>query len=283
MANESIQVVSKEFKPLLSGKSRTYQLMGLRMDPHSKGFVCPQSRRIANKFLVKDGKAVKSFMFVSNHAPTTISGSMPANQLGSIVFTREGRGNIIISGDKPEDMELDRALFFHQQNISNIDKHWHVRPKAGQYVFRLLDPKAKAEADNKDFERRNTCENIISDMKVALQRDTYEVLFKQDATGIDSPIVKAALYKYVQKDAQAQNFLILNESEQMKAKVIIRDAYDKKFITKDDRAVRWVQGKEVICQKLPRKNIDQSLLVFLVTDDGKDILKTLKSMTEAKQ
>ncbi len=283
MANESIQVVSKEFKPLLPGKNRTYQLIGLRMDPLSKGFVCPQSRRIANRFLVKDGKAVKSFMFVSNHAPTASSGSVPAHQLGAIVFTREGRGNIIISGDKPEDMELDRALFFHQQNISNIDKSWHVRPKTGQYVFRLLDPKAKAEASNKNYERRNTCENIINDMKVALMRDTYEMLFKEDCTGIDSPIVKTRLYKYVQEDTQAQNFLALNESEQMKAKVIIREAYDKKFITKDDSSVRWVKGKELICARVARKSIDQSLLLFLITDDGKDILKILKELTEAKQ
>ena len=282
MANESISVLN-EFKPLPLGRNRTYQLLGLRMDPLSKGFVCPQSRRIANKFLIKDKKIVKSYVFAGSHAPTMSGGSLAANQLGSIVFTREGRGEIIISGDKPEDMELDKALFFHQQNLSNIDKPWHVRPKGGQFVFKLLDPKAKAEASNKNFERRNTCENIISEMKVALQKDTYEVIFKQDATGIDSPIVKAELYKYVQEDANAQNFLILNESEQMKAKVVIREAYDKKFITKDDSSVRWVDGKELICAKLPRKNIDQSFLVFLVTDDGKDILKTLKDLTGAKQ
>lgn len=287
MANEAISVIQDEFKPLPRGRVRTYELLGLRMDPESKGFVCPQSRRIANKFLVNDKKGVKdnvkSFVFVSNHAPTIESGSLTANQLGGIVFTREGRGRIIISGDKPENIELDKALFFHQQNISNIDKPWHVRPRTGQYVFRLLDPKAKAEFDNKNFERRNTCENIISDMKVALMRDTYEMLFKQDSEGFDSPVVRNKLYKYVQEDANAQNFLVLNSSEQMKAKVIIRDAYDKKFIMKDDKTVRWVNGKELICQKLPRKNMDQSFLIFLVTDDGKDVLKTLKDLTEAKQ
>ena len=282
MANEGISVLS-EFKPLPPRKTRTYQLLGLRIDPISKGFVCPQSRRIANKFLVQDKKIVKSFVFVSNHAPTTHGSSLPANQLGSIVFTTEGAGKIIISGDKPEDMELDKALFFHQQNKSNIDKPWHVRPRTGEYIFELLDPKAKAEFNNKNFERRNTCENIIADMKVAMLRDTYEVIFKQDSEGFDSPVVKTKLYEYVQEDANAQNFLILNESEQMKAKVIIRDAYDKKFIMKDDKSVRWVQGKELICAKLPRKNIDQTLLMFLVTDDGKDILKTLKDLTEAKQ
>lgn len=282
MANEGISVLN-EFKPLTPGRNRTYQLLGLRIDKDNKAFVCPQSRRIANKFLVNDKKGVKSYVFGANHAPTTTGSSLAPHQLGKIVFTREGRGNIIISGDKPEDMELDKALFFHQQNISNIDKPWHVRPKTGQYVFRLLDPKAKAEFANKNFERRNTCENIIGDMKVALQRDTYEVLFKQDCTGIDSPIVENALYEYVQKDAQAQNFLILNESEQMKAKVIIRDAYDKKLITKDDSSVRWVNGKELICAKIARKNIDQSLLLFLITDDGKDVLKTLKDLTKAKK
>lgn len=282
MANEGISVL-KEFNPLPSGRVRTYQLLGLRIDPISKGFVCPQSRRIANKFLVKDKNAVKSYVFGGSHAPTTAGSSLAPNQLGKIVFTREGSGKIIISGDKPEDMELDKALFFHQQNKSNIDKAWHVRPKTGQYVFELLDPKAKANFDNKNFERRNTCENIIAEMKVALMRDTYEMIFKQDSEGFDSPVVKNKLYEYVQEDANAQNFIVLNESEQMKSKVIIREAYDKKFITKDDRTVRWVEGKELICQKLPRKNIDQSFLIFLVTDDGKDILKTLKELTEAKQ
>lgn len=283
MANEAISVL-KEFKPLERGRSRTYQLLGLRIDPENKSFICPQSRRIANKFLINDkGNNVKSYLFVSNHAPTLNGSSLPANQLGKIVFTKEAAGKIIISGDKPEDRELDKALFFHQANKSNIDKSWHVRPRAGQYVFELLDPKTKAEFDNKNFERRNTCENIINEMKVALMRDTYEMLFKQDSEGFDSPVIRNKLYEYVQKDANAQNFIVLNESEQMKAKVIIREAYDKKFIMKDDTRVRWVNGKELICAKLPRKNMDQSLLIFLVTDDGKDILKTLKDLTEAKE
>jgi len=283
MANESIQVIQKEFTPLRPGRVRTYQLLGLRIDPENKAFICPQSRRIANKFLIKDKGTVKSFMLVSNHAPTLNGGSLSANQLGKIVFTKEGLGKIIISGDKPEDMELDKALFFHQQNKSNTDKPWHVRPKGGQYVFELLDPKAKAEFNNKNFERRNTCENIIADMKVAIMRDTYEMIKKQDSEGIDSAVVRNQLYEYVQEDSGAQHFLILNASEQMKAKVIFREALDKKFIKKDDTSVRWVNGKELICNKLPRKSIDQSFLIFLVTDDGKDVLKTLKDLTEAKQ
>lgn len=290
MANESISILkdSKVYSPPKPGSVRTYQLLGLRMDPDTKSLVCPQSKKIPNKFLINDKKGqidnVKSYVFVSHQDPSVSSNSIPASQRGKIFFTRAAQGKIHISGDNPEQFELDKALFFHQANKSNIKKPWHIKPKGGEYKFEMIDKNAIAEVNVENIERRNDSENVIKDMKVASLRDTYELLFKQDSEGLTQKEVRSALYQYVQKDDHAQNFLTLSQSEQMKAKVVIRQAMEQKIIkvSVEGTSFVWVKGGELICAKLARKSIQDSLLIFLVTDDGKDIFKTLKDLTEAK-
>lgn len=286
MANESISIL-KDYKPPRPGRSRVYRLLGLRIDSITKGFVCPQSSTIANKFLINDKKngrdEVKSFVFVSHQDPSVSSNSIPTSQRGKIKFTRAALGEIRISGDNPENFELDKALFFHQQNISNIGKDWHIKPRSRKYVFELIDHKAIASINIKSVERRNDSENVIKEMKIAMLRDTFEMLFKQDSEGFSVEEVRSQLYNYVQKDDQASNFLTLSQSEQMKAKVIIRNAVEGNIIKKSTEGTswRWTKGGELICNKLPRKSVLDSLLIFLVTDDGKDVYKTLKDLTEA--
>ncbi len=287
MANESISVL-KDYSPPRKGKSRIYRLLGVRIDPDTGTFVCPNTRRLPNKFLINDRKNqrdnVKSFVYVSHQDPSISSNSIPASQRGKIVFLKAAMGEIRISGNNPEEFELDKALFFHQQNISNIDKSWHIKPRTREYLFELVDKGAIADVNIKEIERRNDSENVIKNMKIAILRDTYEMLFKQDSEGIDQKEVRSALYNYVQNDEQAKNFLILSQSEQMKAKVVIRNAIDKKIISESIELTSWmwVKGKETICAKLPRKSNLDSLLIYLVTDEGKDVLKTLKDLTEAK-
>ena len=289
MANESISVLkSKEYSPPRPGWTRTYKLLGLRIDEVTGKLVCPNSRKISNKFLVNDKKGdqdnVKSFVYVSHQDPSVSSDSIPASQRGKIVFLHNAMGRIHISGDNPEQFEMDKALFFHQQNKSNVGKPWHIKPKSGLYVFELVDPKAKAVVNINQVERRNDSENIIKEMKVPVMRDTYELLFKQDSEGFSEKEIRSHLYDYVQKDDNAQNFLVLSQSEQMKNKVIVRNAIEQKFIEASigGTSYVWSKGKELICNKLPRISLQDSLLKFLVTDDGKDIFKTLKDLTEAK-
>ena len=286
MANESISIL-KEYNPPRPGKTRVYRLLGIRIDPETKQFVCPQSRKVANKFLLNDKKngkdGVKSFVYVSHQDPTVSSDSIPASQRGRIVFTRAAMGEIRISGNNPEEFELDKALHFHQQNISNVGKPWHIRPRTGEYLFEWVDKKAIASVNIHNVERRNDSENIIKAMKVASLRDTFELLFKQDSEGFSSEEVRSKLYNYVQVDEQAKNFLVLSQSEQMKAKFVIRNAVDQKFIKQSVEGTSWVwvKGGELICNKLPRKSLLDSLLIFLVTNDGKDVFKTLNDLTEA--
>jgi hypothetical protein len=264
MANESISVVEKNYKPPKQGERRIYKLLDIGIDPDTKGFRCPNTRKISNKFLVNDGGTVKSYVFVKHQDPSTRSDSVPDNQKGKIVFAAASGGIISIHGDRPDMFELDKALYFHQQNITNKGESWHVHPRGG-YVFERVDKAKKATQNVETIERRINAEQLIYTFDAKDISDLYEVIFKSNSEGLTEDEIRGELYDYVQNDDNAKALLILKDEKALKIKKIIR-----------------TKGNELICTKLPRKTIDQSLMMYLVTDEGAEVLKTLKDLTEAK-
>jgi len=286
VANESISVISnqKVYSPPGKGENRIYRSLYAGIDPETGFFRCPNNQHIANEFLVNDKGTVKSFVYVPFETPSRRSDSIPASQKGKIVFTRSGRGEIIIHGDRPDEFNLDKALFFHQQNKSNIGKPWHVRPRTGEYTFELVDFRKKAEDNVEQIERETECRNLILGMKVPIARDTYEMIFNASHEGLTEKQVKSALYKYVENPDNAKAFLILNDSEQLEMKKIIRLCYEKGIIedANNGNGVVWSKGKTPICAKLPKRSLIHSLMTYLVTDEGREVKKTLKELSEAE-
>jgi len=286
MANESIGVLKdKKYSFPKKGQVRIYRLLGLHKDSVNGNFVCPQTRTIPNKFLLNDTGTPKSYVYVSHQDPSIQSNNVPVSQRGKIVFTREARGEIIINGERMDHKLLDEALFFHQQNLSNAEKDWHIKPRTGEYLFELVDYRKKAEVNVHEIERNNDCNSIIKAMTVANSRDTYEMVFKMQSEGLTHSEVKSALYKHVAVAENAKAFIILDKSEQMAIKKIINLAYDGKIIEKaaNGTGVVWTQGKELLCNKLPKRSLEQSLITYLITDEGQDVLNTLKELTEPKK
>lgn len=284
MANESISVIKSAYKPPKPGQRRLYRLLGLGIDPENKSFLCPNSREIGNKFLINDGGTVKSYVFVEHHDPSLHGKSIPSQLAGRIIFTRASRGEISIHGDRPELFELDKALYFHQQNKANVGEKWHVPPKARNYAFERVDRAKKATRKVESQERRIEAQRLIYDYDFAEIKDLYELVMKTSPEGMTEDEVRGELYEYCENDDSAKGLLILKDDEALKLKKIIREAKTKKFIevAVNQTAYVWTKGKEVICTKLPRKTLDQSLMMYLITDDGRDVLKTLKELTKVK-
>lgn len=283
MANESISVINS-YKPPKPGQRRIYRLLGLGIDPETKGFLCPNTREIGSKFLINDGGTIKSYVFVNHHDPNLNGGSVPSQLQGRIIFTRASRGEISIHGDRPDMFELDKALWFHQQNKSNIGEKFHITPKGGAYAFERLDRAKKATAKIEVTERRIEAEKLIYSYNFAEIKDLYGLLMKTEPEGMTEDEVRGELYEYVHEDDNAKAFLILKDDEALKLKKVIREAKTKKFIKTGTNQTTyvWVKGNELICTKLPRKTLDQSLMTYLVTDEGRDVLKTLKELTGVK-
>jgi hypothetical protein len=281
MANESISVL-KTYKPPKPGQRRIYRLLGLGIDRENKSFLCPNSREIGNKFLVNDKGTIKSYVFVGHQDPTNSSSSVPSHQQGRIIFTRASRGEISIHGDRPEMFPLDEALFYHQQNRTNIDEPWHVPPKGRDYAFERLDRAKKATHKVEMRERIIEAQRLIYDYTEDEIRDLYELVKKTSPIGMSEDEVRDELYVYAEDDDNARALLILKDDEALKLKKIIRVAKTSKFIepATNQTTYVWSKGKELLCTKLPRKTLDQSLMIYLVTDEGRDVYKTLKELTK---
>jgi hypothetical protein len=283
MVNENISVL-KTYKPPKPGTRRIYRLLGIGVDPITKAFRCPNSVHVANQFLINDDGEPKSFAFVDKFNPSLNNGNVPSHMLGKIRFDFSKRGEISIHGDRPDMFKLDQALWFHQQNKSNVGQKWHVPPTGNQYVFERLDHAKKATRKVEAKERRIEAERIIYEYNFNEIKDLYSLVLKRDPVGLTEDEVRGELYDYVEQEDNAQALLILKDDEGLQIKKIIREAKAKKFIETgtNQTTYLWTKGKEIICTKLPRKTLDQSLMMYLVTDEGRDVLKTLKELTKVK-
>lgn len=272
------------FEPLKPGQHRTYRLLGVRMDKATGNIICPNTHRIGNKFVVRDGNEVKTYVYVESMDPTIKGDRIPSHLLGNLVFEYSAAGEINCYGNNAGDIEKDKALFFHQANISNVGKEWHIPPSSGNYVFELVDRRKKAESDSHDVETYSTCVQIIKDMTPPTMRDTYEVVYKQSHEGLELEEVKQFLYDYIKTPQNAENFITLSKSETVKVKAIIREAFEKGFIKEDEsgQKVIWTTGNELIATKIPRKTMEASLVTHFATKDGRLVLERLKELIEAK-
>jgi hypothetical protein len=285
MVNDTISVVQKNYKPPSKGSTRIYRLIDLGIDPHTKKLRCPNSQQIPNKFLIQDGETVKSYVYVAFQDPTLTTDSVPISQRGKIVFSRQSLGEIIIYGDRPEMFELDKALYFHQENKTNIGESWHVPPRTGSYTFERIDKQKRALNNVDMIERRIEAQNLVYKMDEFDLLDLYEVIFKTSAPGFTEDEMRSEIYEYLQKDDNVKAFLILKDDNILKLKKIIREAKTKNLIKVDKtgNSMVWSKGGDLLCTKLPRKTVDQSLMLYLITDEGKEVYKTLKELTEAKK
>jgi hypothetical protein len=283
MANESISVI-KSYKPPPPGTRRIYRLLGIGVDPVTKAFRCPNTSIIPNQFLINDKGTLKSYAFVKAHEPSLNGTGVPSKALGQIKFTFAQRGEISIHGDRPELFELDKALWFHQLNRANMGEDWHVPPKGNQYRFERIDRAKKATQKVEVTERRIEAEKLIYNYSLSEIKDLYSLVYKSEAEGLSEDEIRGELYDYVSKDDNAKALLILKDDEALKIKKMIRQAKEKEFIKAGNNQTTyiWVKGGELICNKLPRKTLDQSLMTYLVTDDGRNVLKTLKELTGVK-
>lgn len=271
--NKSINNLSEEFKKSLAekalkrGEHRIYRLV--RINKKGGAFVPPTSVAISPTQVISD--------------PTTnfpvrigcVESLLPNDQykLLDIKFTRNLGGQIICSGDRPRDVEIDLYLMHSNQNASNPN-----RDKNATAYFYLVDPEKEAEADIKSINSlaaalthatTMTADDLI---KYAYARNLNAALPTKVLRSKALLHAKSSPEEFVRFVGNSKNTVLANAKRAQELGIIGYDAANSTFF--------W-QATSTQLKTVPRIGDAWALFSdYLISDEGKQVYIEIKNQLE---
>ena len=273
----------KQYSPPRDKEARTYRLLGITKKRGTDGstrYTIPMSKSLPDSYIVRDGDEMKTIVYTSKMVPTE-DPSFMRRLSESIEFLQQNMGEIRIHKDNYHLMkEIDIYLFFSPWLMHSPDENgsvrrdWQVPTKLG-FVYELIDSRSKAE-------RELEIEDLITDAKLAVREMSEKdqaMFLRMFKLGDDKKItqaeIRANLLKFVSKEKGARALIKATNQDEVEIRRLINEAVDKGFIAKNETDWYYVEGEEVIAQKLPKKTMEDSLIAYLKTDGGERVRELL--------
>lgn len=274
--------LKKEYTPLKKNEKRVYKLNGIFHDKETGKDVIPLSVAIPTSFEVSDPETgdVKSIHFITRDLPAGSESQRDTiKQLGRILFTREGGGQITISGNRPGDKTLDEFLFFSAQNEYNKDKKWHIAPEYG-YKFHLVDNTSHAKKEMDQRRKVRQADGYVDEMPESEVIQMAKGLWGDYKNhGID--VLRKRLSDMAQKNPD--HVLKLSKDETVKYQAKISEFKDADLIAVNQNKTAWIwpDSGETLCSIKPGENAVTSLKNFFI-GDGAQTYSALVKMLEGQ-
>jgi hypothetical protein len=286
------------YQPLRAGERRVYQLTGLKLDQNGM-LRCPIHKGIPNNYLVEDyedgektGRGSKSEPARKWRTVRYITGQRPSRDgngyidiLGSIAFTREQNGKIILHGGNSQDAILDEFLFFHPWNEAGVGKPGHSRPKGG-YRFTIVDNHNYAVKTINFFSNRRKAEELIEFMSEADVQRLGDAVIPNESFGLKPVEIRAALLNWAQDEANVRKVLNFDKDYNLELRKIVAEAQTKNIIALSLSGSQWMWAStsEVFHHVSADLMADpvKSLVVYFATLSGETNLNHIKAFLEEK-
>jgi hypothetical protein len=271
------------------GEERIYQLMNISqeevsLDPKNlrkltKRLRMPNTYTLPKSYVIYDyikQEKVK-IELIKTTMPTGPNAVRPTiNIPGRVTFSAFAMCEIRVNEDNYKElMEIDKFLFFTPWLEQNQDQKFNIRHSWGP-IYTLKDKKSVArksvdEAKFVTFAHAKLLEMskeeiaiICSALKLGNESYSYE-------EQIDS------LMKFYSKPENAKTFQALTEDNEIRLRALIKESQKVGIIRVDGSGSRWIwsKGEETISTKYPGKTMEDSLLLFFATPEGREVSKIL--------
>jgi hypothetical protein len=299
-----IDHLSKELQkmypgPPKEGDVRVYRLTGItkkkpimvdgaQAQQGRVAYTIPNTRGLASSYLINDPygekKGRKSIAFVERELPTD-DPEKSKQELGEIVFRQEDIGEIRISPENYESLRTtDIFLFFCPWLTNNRDKPWHIRNKLGYFI----EMESQEEKSQKFIEQKDImfdAEALVRNMEESDQ-DVLLVQLKQGLPNMMTAREKLEkLLRYGSSVNGAMRIISLSKDKDTILRKLIRASLEAGIIERSESGseMLWSKGKEPICNKMPSKTIEDSMILFFATDEGTEVLAILKDVVETRK
>lgn len=194
---------------------------------------------------------------------------------GEIVFFKDSIGRISITGGRADMEKQFMFLFLTNQNITNADKPWHIRPQGGNYSFKMVEP-AKTAKELLAFDRK------VDEAKRAIDEMGSKELF-QHAKIFNLPDVQP---EYTDPDEVRLKLREIAKKHPDKILNVTRDV-DKQLELKvlawleagliEKKSNKWyvVGSDNALCTRSGVNSYESAMIEYLQTKEGIETEKIL--------
>lgn len=276
---------------------RIYRLTNIRKKKIKEGvssFTVPNSRSIPDSYTVIDDGEIKSVVYTTRLLPTQ-DPTKVLRQSEPIEFRLENVGEIRITQANYATLaNVDKFLFFCPWVVPKMvtDKntgeeksanYWQTANRLGRFI-ELVDKQAEAR---KVLEK----EDIMLEARIAIKgmsEKDMELTITQLKLGMPAYLTleekKALLVKTANDLKMSKRITALQGEGDMILRKFIDTAVKGGIIkkTKSENEFIWVKGLESIVKKMPGKTLEDSLIFFFNTKQGKDVQEMIDLTLSAK-
>ena len=122
-----------------------------------------------------------------------------------------------------------------------------------------------------------------------MEAEDIDVLISQMQLGVPNHMsAREKLEKLIMRADTidgARRILTLSNDKDTILRKLIKTAFSLDIIKKSssETEILWSKGGEPVCTKVPKRTLEDSLILFFATEDGAEVLRILKDTVESRQ
>lgn len=274
------------------GEVRRYKLTsivkGIKGTDGNRPYRIPQSKSLPHSYPILDDGEHKNIVMVDRIVPT--DNPKKAKQiLGFVEFLATDGGMISITNENyTKLMNVDKFLFFSPFLVGANEKSYYIKHKWGMFI-KLDNPEQNAEDFLNVDEEIVKAKGVVYQMEKQMMGIVVDQLKLGHSARMSEKAMRQALIIFCEatlkgtKGAGAKRILSLSQDKEIALTKLIKTAIamDKIRPSENQTEMIWSKGGEVICPKLPGKTLIDSMLLFFISSDGREVLGALKGSIEA--
>lgn len=269
--------------PRLDGKSKyVFEVLGIHKDDSTGKMVYPKVSLKSLDMIIDPGtEETINIGFITSIVPTGVDSNKTQQVVfGNIEFSPDSAGRLVLTDKRLQNL-MD-YLFLMNNNLSNKEKEWHIKPE-GRYRFKQLDEEADALLLLKKDEEIQEAKNFISSQSEDQLRDIAKALrlpnWKEDSVAQ----IKLALFQRAQLNPNL--ILGIDEDEQAQVNALIADFEQNNLIRKNGDGTKWlyVENDKPFCTIPKGIEPEAALYRFFDTQEGIKSLQYLKTSLEKSE
>lgn len=282
-----MQGISKELQSkipkLKPGEKVIFEILGIRYDAGLKKHIIrnstgvPATDRIYDKWANGGEGDYVDISYVVSERPSGPNSTLATvKELGTIMFTRDQAGRIIVRGGNKREEALYEYLYLSNYNASNAGKEWFIRPNSG-FIFQQVK---QAETSKSFLKRKRMIRQAEEAIDIMADSKLREVakglsLNTDDFTDVDT--IREILYKRANENPES--VLKLDDDLMITYIALAKDAEKAGVIKKDisNSVWRWSDGDDIICVIVPGKSAEESIAQFFTLDKGQSVYNAINS------
>lgn len=289
--------LSKELQALYPGCPAEGEVRRYKLNTITKGtkgadggrhYKIPQSKSLPTSYPILDQGQPKNIVYVTRVLPTD-NPEQAKQELGSVEFLAADGGMISITKDNYVSlMNVDIYLFFCPFLLGANTKSYYLKHKFGMFI-KLDDPEILAADFLEIDELIHKAKGVVYGMAKEMKAIVIDQLKLGHSARMSEKEMGQKLIQYCdslingQQGSAARRIITLSEDKEIALTKLIKTAMamDKIRPSVGETEMIWSKGGETICPKLPGKTLIDSMLIFFVSNDGREVLGALKGSIEA--